>query len=253
MVGMDKRISPVYKNKMDFVEDNISVGDGRVLDIGCGEGHYFNIFKRNGLSFVGVDVDSSVLPFGEGVLCGDAEALPFSDSSFDTVVCVDVLEHVASDWRALREICRVLRPGGKLVGSVPNLSFPFSYDPVNRFLSFFGVRLPIGLWAWGHRRLYSERVLRKRLSAARFDFVKFERRSFFLVGLFVNYLPFFAQYLVVPFLKRFGFSRGARFRTSPDLKKGWLFKFYNFVNRVDRRFFSASLSSVNLCFVVRKG
>jgi ubiquinone/menaquinone biosynthesis C-methylase UbiE len=50
---------------------------------------------------------------------GDVEAMPFEDASFGTVVCTEVLEHVPHPDQALREIRRVLRPGGALIGSVP--------------------------------------------------------------------------------------------------------------------------------------
>jgi len=53
------------------------------------------------------------------VLLGDAENLSFSDASFSTVVCTEVLEHLVLPQRAVREIRRVLRPGGVLIGSTP--------------------------------------------------------------------------------------------------------------------------------------
>jgi SAM-dependent methyltransferase len=50
---------------------------------------------------------------------GDATAMPFADESFDRVIAAEVLEHVPSDQRAMREIARVLRPGGLLAVTVP--------------------------------------------------------------------------------------------------------------------------------------
>lgn len=51
--------------------------------------------------------------------CGDATAMPLRDESFDRVIAAEVLEHVPADQRALREIARVLRPGGLLAVTVP--------------------------------------------------------------------------------------------------------------------------------------
>ena len=55
----------------------------------------------------------------EGVRCEDVQALSYADASFDLVTHTEVLEHVADDARALAELLRVLRPGGRLLFSVP--------------------------------------------------------------------------------------------------------------------------------------
>jgi ubiquinone/menaquinone biosynthesis C-methylase UbiE len=62
---------------------------------------------------------------------GDIEAMPFSDGSFQTVLCTEVLEHIPYPETALAEIRRVLRPGGLLIGSVPARSMIWKL----RFLS----------------------------------------------------------------------------------------------------------------------
>lgn len=85
---------------------------GRVLDVGCGSKPHKRLFP--GLEWVGIDTR----PVGDVV--GDAEQLPFDDESFDTVLCVNVLHLVESPIRAMREMARVLKPGGHLVLIVPN-------------------------------------------------------------------------------------------------------------------------------------
>lgn len=59
------------------------------------------------------------LSAGAAMACGDATAMPFGDGAFDRVIAAEVLEHVPADQRALREIARVLRPGGLLAVTVP--------------------------------------------------------------------------------------------------------------------------------------
>jgi SAM-dependent methyltransferase len=54
---------------------------------------------------------------------GDAQCLPFADTSFDTVFCSQVLEHVPEPWLCLSEFRRVLKPGGTLILSVPHISW----------------------------------------------------------------------------------------------------------------------------------
>jgi ubiquinone/menaquinone biosynthesis C-methylase UbiE len=247
----DKRISPIYKNKMDFVEENLSANDDPVLDVGCGAGYYFNIFKKKKLVFKGIDIDKSVLDLKENVICADVQNLPFKSLSFKTIVCIDVLEHVEKDKGALKEIHRVLKRRGKLIISVPNKNYPFIYDPVNAFLGLFKKNIPIGIWAWGHKRLYTEKQIKNLLASNGFKIVKYERRSHFLVALFVNYIPYITNYIIIPIMKAIGLKRKAKFKTKARVEKSLAYRFYNFINNIDKKNFSNS-SSINLCFVAKK-
>jgi Methylase involved in ubiquinone/menaquinone biosynthesis len=96
----------------------------RLLDVGCGTGATLTHLARFG-DVVGVDVEPRALAFcrergvrGELALA-TAEALPFPDGAFDAAVALDVLEHLRDDAAAVREIARVLKPGGLLFASVP--------------------------------------------------------------------------------------------------------------------------------------
>jgi SAM-dependent methyltransferase len=98
----------------------------RVLDVGCRSGRFTQHYIE-GNDIVGVDVDRDAIAlFTETLgleghwLDVDSEPLPFPPSSFDVVVCTEVLEHLRFPDQALAEIRRVLRPDGRLVGSVPN-------------------------------------------------------------------------------------------------------------------------------------
>jgi SAM-dependent methyltransferase len=95
-----------------------------VLDLGCRDGALTAAYL-DGNTIVGVDVDRSALARAgrrgiETVWADLDEPLPFEDESFDVVVAGEVLEHLRLPERALAEAHRVLRPGGLLVGSVPN-------------------------------------------------------------------------------------------------------------------------------------
>jgi SAM-dependent methyltransferase len=105
----------------------------RVLDLGCGEGrHVHALVGLAGVHVVGLDADApSLAKAAQGLdqvpraggasllIQGDAFRLPFRDSAFDAVVCSEVLEHLPDVPGALREIDRVLAPGGALAVSVP--------------------------------------------------------------------------------------------------------------------------------------
>ena len=107
------------------------VGTGKsVLEVGCRAGNLTQHFAK-GNTVVGVDIDRTALKlFQERLGCQghwvdvDVEPLPFPDQSFDTVVFSEVMEHVRFPQKAFGEIRRVLKPAGRLIGSVPN-SFRF--------------------------------------------------------------------------------------------------------------------------------
>jgi len=62
---------------------------------------------------------------GQPVARAAGEHLPFADGTFDLILSHEVLEHVADDRKAVAEVTRVLRPGGRAVLFVPNRGYPF--------------------------------------------------------------------------------------------------------------------------------
>jgi len=96
---------------------------GILVDLGCGDpGHYAELLRHTGFDYVGVDVAGRAPD-----ILADAHRLPFRDGSIDVVVAISVLEHLRSPAVALREMHRVLKPGGTLIGSVA-LVEPFHMD-----------------------------------------------------------------------------------------------------------------------------
>ena len=102
--------------------------DSRVMDLGCGRGGVVELFWRNVKLATGLDPDVSSLAEHRAhnmpVVRGRGEQLPFAGESFDLVVCIWVLEHLRSPEAVLREVRRVLRPGGHFVFLTPNLRNP---------------------------------------------------------------------------------------------------------------------------------
>lgn len=95
---------------------------GRVLDVGCGTKPYQNLFTVD--EYVGLDLDSPLSrKLGVADAYYDGTVFPFSDNEFDSLICNQVLEHVFNPDRFLGEISRVLKPGGKLL-----LTIPFVWD-----------------------------------------------------------------------------------------------------------------------------
>lgn len=95
---------------------------GEVLDVGCGQKPYRHLVRAS--RYVGLDIDTpTTRAIGAADVFYDGGALPFAPASFDGILCSQVLEHVFTPEELLRDLARVLRPGGRLV-----LTVPFAWD-----------------------------------------------------------------------------------------------------------------------------
>jgi ubiquinone/menaquinone biosynthesis C-methylase UbiE len=168
-----------FRRRAKTLIDYLDLHDGEaVLDCGCGMGVYLMMMGRlRKLKLYGVDGDLARLEWAENerapahLSSVDIHRLPFADASFDKVLMSEVLEHLADDRVALREIYRVLKPGGILALSVPHANYPFWWDPINKTLERIG-QAPIrnagpitGLWS-NHWRLYKPDELRDVISGS---------------------------------------------------------------------------------------
>ncbi len=124
---------------VDF--NRLAIADGdRILDIGCGNGRHLAAFARRGGIFVfgadrcgkdlirsrnrmALEARMNTVQSRWALARADILDLPFDDSTFDLVVCAEVLEHIRNHRQAAAELSRVLKPGKSLVVSVPRF-FP---------------------------------------------------------------------------------------------------------------------------------
>ncbi len=108
---------PSGKARLEFMSKILSELHGYLLDVGCNNYVYRRFWNGD---YVGVDIARKVLLCGslEGVW-SDAIMLPFQDCSFDYVLMSEVLEHLWKRVEALKEVYRVLKPSGEVLGSIP--------------------------------------------------------------------------------------------------------------------------------------
>jgi len=102
----------------------------KLLDIGCGTGGTMHVI-HDICSPSGIDMSLQALEYATKkidapVAQADATVLPFTENTFDFAIALDVIEHIQNDVQVLREIKRVLKPGGKLVLTVPAHQYLFS-------------------------------------------------------------------------------------------------------------------------------
>jgi glycosyltransferase involved in cell wall biosynthesis/ubiquinone/menaquinone biosynthesis C-methylase UbiE len=192
------KLAGLLKNEADMafrrraltLLDHLDLHDGEtVLDCGCGMGVYIMMMRRlRDVTIVGVDGDLGRLAWAEreGVAAQlarvDIHKLPFASGSFDKVLMSEVLEHLADDRAAMREVYRVLKPGGVLALSVPHADYPLLWDPINKTLEALHIAPfrnagPItGLWS-NHWRLYHPSDLRDVIGTAGFTIDKLEQQT----------------------------------------------------------------------------
>jgi SAM-dependent methyltransferase len=166
-----------------FVEEICSKIEGRrprILDVGCGTGANLILLSKFG-DAEGVDISPDALAFCQErglqkVRLGAAEKLPYEDGTFDLVTALDVVEHMDDDVECLREMRRILRPGGHILLFVPT------------FMFLWGLQDEVS----NHRRRYRLPELRRVVSEAGFEI---ERATY------AN-ITFFAPILLVRKLMR---------------------------------------------------
>ncbi|MFJ2234063.1 methyltransferase domain-containing protein [Streptomyces sp. NPDC087859] len=164
-----------------------------ILDIGCGDGTAAAVAAPllPGHRLVGVDWSqdalrraSTRLPYTVRGELGDG-GLPFGTESVDAVLFSEVIEHLVDPDAALDEIRRILRPGGHLMLSTPNLAAWYNralllagVQPVFSEVSLRAIHGRPGREVVGHLRLYTARALREFVAAAGFTVVRLEGAPF---------------------------------------------------------------------------
>ncbi|MCZ7414090.1 MULTISPECIES: class I SAM-dependent methyltransferase [unclassified Streptomyces] len=159
-------------------------GPGTVLDVGCGDGTAAAVAAPllPGKRLIGSDWSQDALRRANAHLRavrGELGALPFATGSADAVLFSEVIEHLVDPDSALDELHRILRPGGHLLLSTPNLAAWYNrglllagVQPVFSEVSMRGIHGRPGSQVVGHLRLYTARALRSMLPAAGFEIVR---------------------------------------------------------------------------------
>lgn len=120
----------VRKRIDDAIAAHAHLAHGKLLDVGCGVKPYEKLFAPYVEKYYGTEYSpESGYRGNRADVAGDAEAMPFADASFDTILCTEVMEHVMNPEKVAEEFARVLKPGGTVIITVPFI-FPIhdEYD-----------------------------------------------------------------------------------------------------------------------------
>lgn len=147
------------------------------LDVGCGDGRTAGVWLvTRGCEYVGVDLSATAVEQARELgldarVIRDASELPFEDDAFAGVLAVDVLEHLFEPQRAVAEFRRVLRPGGFLFVSLPNVAYwrrRLELLLIGRFDPLGDDRSVGEPWRDPHIRFFSPKTLARMLESEGF-------------------------------------------------------------------------------------
>ncbi len=178
-----------------------------VLDAGCGDGaNYGSWLASRAGAYTGIDVSEQAVKavLARGLTAKtvvDLSSTDFSDAQFDRCVSIEVLEHLVFPDQAAREIFRVLKPGGLLIATVPNIVYwrhRLDYALLGRWHPGGHPSGALYPWRDPHVRFFTRRTLMRMLTEVGFDII--EVRG--IDGCLFGDLPFVARRFGTDLLSR---------------------------------------------------
>lgn len=262
-----KSLFPTYRNRYRFIQDSLERlgSDGpfeRALNLGTGEGEYDRMIAAHCKHLYAVDINEDDIAYARKINRGlsnveygveNALQLSFADNTFDLVISVEVIEHVGRPEAMVREIQRVLKPGGLAFITFPQLDFPFTYDPFNRILSWFSKKhISQGAYAFGHEYLVSQQDFRGWAKKYGLSIVEERNLSGALVGLLEMYWTGIAQSVFKANATNQPRAKERAVTLRPTSKEPRLVAVTDGIIRLDQWLFGRAHHAVGKGFILRK-
>jgi len=247
-----KELAPSFYNRVINVVREVGEGE-KLLNVGCSDGFMERKLQGKFSKMVGLDINAADIEVAKSgkanemeFIVGAAEKLPFPANTFGKIICMEVLEHVEDDRKALAEMYRVLKKNGELILTVPQRKYPWTFDPINAFLEkVFRFHLPLGVWGYGDDRVYTDAELRKLFGEAGFKISGTRYVSHYFLGLCENYISQILQ----PLVKADPSNKAGRGKAAISRDKHppkILTKIRDFVIAADERLFPESKTSIDI-------
>ncbi len=184
--GQAQARSRIWRGRLDSIAGRVTP-PGKLLDVGCGTGDFLDLARQQGWEVTGTEYSEYAAARGQArglrIAQGEVWEARFGGDTFDLVTCWHVIEHVTDPRQVVREMYRVLRPGGWLFLATPNVNDhifrsaymmvkgrrPQLYEPHERELHLFH---------------FSKNTLRSLVQSARFEVrdVGFDRHAASVLG-----------------------------------------------------------------------
>ncbi|MEL6655774.1 MAG: methyltransferase domain-containing protein [Bacteroidota bacterium] len=261
-----KLLFPTYRNRHQFIRRclrDITAAQPaeKMLNLGAGEGDYDSMIASFGQHLVSCDLNEADVAYAREFNKGNDKItyqvengldLSFPDNHFDVIVCIEVIEHVGDPEQLLNEIQRVLKPGGHLLMTFPRQSFPWTYDPINRFFAPLGQkRISQGAYAFGHDYLINDQEYNRWAAQRNFAVEKRRPLSRHFIGLLEVYWTGLVQQIFKSNTGNSSETADKGLRMRPSNRDPWLGKLVDLILALDEALFGWSKRSVGMGYVLQ--
>lgn len=181
------------------VLEMIDKNPGRILDVGCASGYLGPFYRKKGAKYlVGLEFDQKAVQKARKYYnqvfiinlnqLSRIRSLPLTKASFDLLVCADILEHLINPLGTLQELSRFLKPGGRVIVSLPNIVF--FIDRFQILLGRFRYNKSGGIMDETHLKFFNRQTALELVEKAGFKIIRTDHSRLGKLGWF-PWLPNF--------------------------------------------------------------
>ena len=164
---------------LDLIKDVDREGV-KILDVGCAAGSNLAILRdwNPTAKLFGIEINTHAAKIASciaNVVGADVETMPLDEKDFDYIICADVIEHLRDPWTALKNLREMLKPGGHLIASLPNVMY---IDNMDKLLHGHWDYEDAGILDRTHLRFFTADSIRKIFAQENFTISKMYNVSF---------------------------------------------------------------------------
>lgn len=263
-----KLLITTYRNRFLFLEqkvkDNANNTTFNALNLGSGEGDCDPMIAKSVKKLVACDINERDVAFASSANAHidnlsyeveNALELSFANENFDLIVSSEVIEHVGKPQQMMQEIHRVLKKDGVLIITYPSEKFPFTYDPINRILSWLkgkDTHIAQGAYAFGHEYLICPTTFEQWCEELNFEIVERHNLGGYLIGALEAYWTGWIQRIVKDNSANVNGASEKKMAIRPSQKVPALVALTDFIIKIDKTIFTSRTHSIGMGYVLKK-